>query len=355
MRFFIVCTVVCAFFSLTAQTMVLQHASFYEPLDKNFVKCTLCPNFCVLENGETGICKARKNYNGKLYSLVYNKPVAIHLDPIEKKPLYHFYPGVKVLSIATAGCNLCCNFCQNWEISQTDPQKIETQFYTPEDIIHLCWQYQCQMIAFTYTEPTIFYEYMLDIAKLAKKNDLKTVLVTCGYINTKPLNELLSYIDASNIDLKGFSDSFYQTYTTGSLDPILQTIQTVYKAGVHLEITNLVIPDANDDNETINELCLWIKNHCSKEIPLHFSKFFPKYKLINRSSTSLETLQKAYSIAKKNDLNYVYIGNVPNDHEDTFCPYCKKKLIDRKGYKIISNLIIKGECPFCYNKIYGNF
>jgi pyruvate formate lyase activating enzyme len=203
------------------QPELLHKAMFYEKLKNNFVRCDLCPNNCVLKENEIGTCGVRQNIGGELYTLVYNQPVAIHVDPIEKKPLYHFYPGTKILSIATVGCNLRCNFCQNWTISQSRPNETQAYQATPEQIIAMAKEYNCQSIAFTYTEPTIFYEYMLDIAKLAKIEGLKTVLVTCGYINEKPLRELAKYIDAANIDLKGFSEEFYSTYTTGSLGGVL--------------------------------------------------------------------------------------------------------------------------------------
>ncbi len=337
------------------QSELLHKAMFYEKLKKNYVRCDLCPNNCVLKENETGTCGVRQNIGGDLYSLVYNQPVSIHIDPIEKKPLYHFYPGTNILSIATVGCNLRCNFCQNWTISQTRPDETTAYQATPEQIIEMAKEYDCQSIAFTYTEPTIFYEYMLDIAKLAKKEGLKTVLVTCGYINEKPLRELAKYIDAANIDLKGFSEEFYSTYTTGSLQPVLNTLQIAKEEGMFFEITNLVIPQANDDPVMIRAMCKWIKENIGDEYPLHFSRFFPQYKLTNRPPTPVKTLEMAYDIAREEGMKYVYIGNVGNIGEDTYCPNCGKKIIDRSGYMIGDIYIKDGKCEFCEEDIFGEF
>jgi len=314
-----------------------------------------CPNNCVLKEDEVGTCGVRQNIGGELYSLVYNQPVSIHIDPIEKKPLYHFYPGTNILSIATVGCNLRCNFCQNWTISQTRPNEAQAYQATPEQIIAMAKEYDCQSIAFTYTEPTVFYEYMLDIAKLAKEEGLKTVMVTCGYINEKPLRELVKYMDAANIDLKGFSDEFYSTYTTGSLQPVLNTLQIAKEEGMFFEITNLVIPQANDDPILIRAMCKWIKENIGDEYPLHFSRFFPQYKLTNRPPTPVKTLEMAYDIAVEEGLKYVYIGNVGNIGEDTYCPNCGKLLIDRSGYSLEEINIKNGKCKFCGEEIFGEF
>jgi pyruvate formate lyase activating enzyme len=337
------------------QPVLLHKAMFYEKLKSNYVRCDLCPNNCVLKEDEVGTCGVRQNIGGELYTLVYNQPVAIHVDPIEKKPLYHFYPGSQILSIATVGCNLRCNFCQNWTISQSRPNETTAYQATPEQIIALAKEYDCQSIAFTYTEPTIFYEYMLDIAKLAKKEGLKTVMVTCGYINEKPLRELAKYIDAANIDLKGFSDEFYSTYTTGSLQPVLNTIQIAKEEEMFFEITNLVIPQANDDPIMIRAMCKWIKENIGDEYPLHFSRFFPNYKLTNRPPTPVKTLEMAYEIAVEEGLKYVYIGNVGNIGEDTYCPKCGKLLIDRSGYSLEKINIKNGKCEFCGEEIFGEF
>ena len=338
-----------------SKTEILKEASFYTKLVKKYVRCDLCPNNCVLKDGEIGICGARQNIDGKLYSLVYGKPVAIHIDPIEKKPLFHFFPGSKALSIATSGCNLRCNFCQNWEISQSKPNEVPAYDLSPADVVQMALDDDCKSIAFTYTEPTIFYEYMLDIAKLAHKKNIKTVWVTCGYINEKPLRELCRYLDAANIDLKAYSEKFYHTYTTGELEPILKTIKIAREEGLYFELTNLVIPDANDSPQMIKNMCDWIVKNVGTDVPLHFSRFFPKYKLLNRPPTPLKTLEKAREIAIKSGIKFVYIGNIASDYEDTFCPQCGKIIIDRSGYEIRSIHIKNGKCEFCGEPIPGFF
>ena len=334
---------------------LLKEARFYEKLEDGAVQCNLCPNYCRLPKGVTGVCGVRQNIDGTLYTLVYNRPVSINIDPIEKKPLYHFYPGSNILSLATAGCNLRCNFCQNWTISQSKPDDVLAYEFTPEKIVETAILYDCESIAFTYTEPTIFYEYMYDIAKCAHEQGLKTVLVTCGYINEEPLRKLIPYLDAANIDLKGYSEDFYSTYTTGSLAPVLRTIEVCKEEGLFFEITNLVIPDANDAPEMIRDMCKWIREDIGDEYPLHFSRFFPNYKLTNRPATPVKTLEKSYEIAIEESLKYVYIGNVGYIAEDTFCPNCGKKIIDRSGYTLKEENIINGRCKFCGYEIFGEF
>jgi pyruvate formate lyase activating enzyme len=350
---FLLALILFTSFIYAQDTKMLKEARYYQKMKNNRVHCLLCPNSCILSEGQTGVCGVRKNIDGKLYSLVYNKPVAINIDPVEKKPLYHFYPGTKILSIATVGCNMRCNFCQNWEISQSRPNEVKPYNMTPEQIIELAKNYNCKSIAFTYTEPTVYYEYMLDIAKLAKKENLKTVMVTCGFINEKPFRELSKYLDATNIDLKGYSENFYSTYTTGKLQPVLNALKIAKDEGLHLEITNLVIPDANDDPNIIRNMCKWIVDSLGTNYPLHFSRFFPKYKLLNRPPTAVKTLQEAKKIAESEGIKYVYIGNISTESEDTYCPNCGKKIIDRSGYKIESIHIKDGKCKYCGEKIYG--
>lgn len=285
-----------------------KEALFWKKLRDKKVQCQLCPHFCFIKEGEKGKCHARKNIQGKLISLVYGYPCSLALDPIEKKPLYHFHPGSMTFSIATAGCNLKCLNCQNWQISQADVN--EGQFLTPEEIVMMCWKYNSRIISFTYTEPTIFYEYMIDIAKLAKKQNLLCVMVTNGFINPKPLKELLKYIDAFNVDIKSMKEKFYRENCSARLKPVLETCKQIYKAKKHLEITNLLIPGKNTSDKEIKKLVSWIKKNLDKNIPLHFSAFFPCYKMLKIKETNPKLVIRAAGIARKMGMKNVYMGNI---------------------------------------------
>ncbi len=338
------------------EVSLLRKAEYTVSLPGNKVRCELCPHFCTLSDGQTGICKVRRNIKGTLYSLVYGQPVALNNDPVEKKPLFHFRPGTKTLSLATAGCNLNCNFCQNWEISQATPDSVTPYDMTPAQVVALAKKNGSDSISFTYTEPAVFFEYMRDIAKLAHEKRIKTILVSCGYINEKPLFELAKYIDAANIDLKGFRDEFYRDYTTGRLQPVLDTLRDLKTAGVFLEVTNLVIPGANDDPEETRKLARWVKENLGADTPLHFSRFFPKYKLTARAPTPPAKLAAARVAALKEGLKFVYVGNIATEEgEDTFCPKCKKRLIERDGFAVGENRLKEGKCPFCGEKIHGRW
>jgi pyruvate formate lyase activating enzyme len=332
----------------------LKEALYWVSLEEGKIQCQLCPRRCIISKGEKGFCRARKNISDKLYALTYGQAVALHVDPIEKKPLAHVYPGTKSFSIATAGCNLRCKFCQNWEISQLDPETVDKRFVSPQEIISLAKSSGSKTIAFTYTEPTIFYEYMLDIAKLAKEENISLVMHSAGYINEEPLRQLTKYLKAANIDLKGFSDKYYASFCQGSLNEVLNTLKILKEEGVWLEITNLIIPGGNDSDEEIRKMCQWIVENLGKDTPIHFSRFFPMYKLTNLSPTPISTLIKAKKIAEESGLNFVYIGNVPEHFgEDTYCPNCHKLLIKRIGYRIIENHLKEGRCPFCKEPISG--
>jgi pyruvate formate lyase activating enzyme len=332
----------------------LLEAKNWAALDDRTVQCRLCPNYCVLTNGKKGRCGDRINIDGKLYTLVYARPVAVHIDPIEKKPFTHFLPGTTSFSIATAGCNLGCIFCQNWQISQSRPEDAQSVVLPPLEAVKLAKKNNCSSIAYTYTEPTVFYEYMLDTAKLAKANGIRNVMHTCGYINPKPLKELLKYMDAVNVDLKGFSEEYYVQMCSGHLDPVLETIKNVRKAGVWLEITNLVIPGKNDDPKMIKDMCAWIKENVGADTPLYFSAFTPQYKLTGLPPTPLKTLEDASVIAKAAGLKYVYIGNVyGNAGESTYCPKCGKVVVKRMGFDTLEVDLIDGKCKYCGYKIAG--
>jgi len=288
----------------------MKEAMYYSKLKNKIVQCNLCPKKCVVKEGDYGNCNARRNIEGTLYSVVYARPVAIAIDPIEKKPFYNFMKGEPVFSIGTTGCNLHCKFCQNYTTSQVKSEEVDVINVKPEKIIQETIKSRCKIIAYTYNEPIIFYEYMLDIAKLAKKKGIKNVIVSNGFINQEPLKELLKYIDAANIDLKSFDTNFYKKHCDAWLEPVLETLKTIAKSKTHLEITNLVIDRLNDDTDKIDGVCKWIKNNLGNDIPLHFSAAYPCYKMMDVISTPKETLLKAKKIAEKNKLKYVYLGNI---------------------------------------------
>ncbi|MFH1457901.1 MAG: AmmeMemoRadiSam system radical SAM enzyme [Candidatus Omnitrophota bacterium] len=344
----------CFYWPLISAEAPLKEGLFYEKLKGNTVQCHICPRHCIIPAGRRGFCGVRENRDGILYALSYGKLVSAHIDPIEKKPLFHFYPATTAFSIATAGCNLRCKFCQNWEISQRKPEEVNYSYIEPRDLIEKVMESGSLTIAYTYTEPTIFYEYMLETAKLAKKEGIKNIMHSCGYINEPPLRELIPYLDAANIDLKGFSDDYYQKLSEASLEPVLNTLRILKEEGVHLEITNLLLPGFNDDPETIAKMCLWIKENLGADTPLHFSRFFPMYKLLSLNPTPVQSLERARQIALDSGLKYVYIGNLAgHPAENTYCPKCKQLLIERKGYFILKNNIQDGKCKYCGEKIEG--
>jgi len=331
-----------------------KEALYYRTLDDTTVKCVLCPHECVLKNGQRSFCKVREPKDGKLYTLVYELPCTVHVDPIEKKPIYHMYPGSKSFSIATAGCNLRCKFCQNWQISQEYPENAIQRYLSCQDVVDSAIKNKCRSIAYTYSEPNIFYEYMLDTSRIAKEKGIKNVWVTGGFINPDPLDRLSGVMDAANIDLKGFSDKYLQEVCGERLKPLLSTIKMSKKKGIWVELTNLVVPTLNDDMSMIKDMCVWIKENLGADTPLHFSRFWPTYKLKNLPPTPLETLKSARETAQKEGLHYVYIGNVPEGtHSDTICPKCKRVVVKRAGYFVLANNIVNSKCKFCGQKISG--
>jgi len=331
----------------------MKEALFWRPFHDNTVQCRLCPHVCKIELDALGRCGARQNIDGKLISLVYGKPISIHVDPIEKKPLYHFIPGSKILSIGTVGCNLHCLHCQNWEISQTQGTEVQGEVVTPEKIIQIAKDNNCEAIAYTYNEPTIFYEYMLDIMKLARVAGMYNVIVSNGFINPEPLFKIIKFIDAANIDFKSINEKFYKEVCMGHIAPVLATIKLLHKNKVHLELTNLIIPTLNDKPEDIKKLCEWIKLNLDVEVPLHFSAFHPSYKLMALPRTDLKKLRDAHKIAVDVGLKHVYLGNVIDpSHESTHCTECKSLLIRRNGFEIIENKLKTGKCK-CGKKLAG--
>lgn len=335
----------------------LKESLFYERKDSQ-VRCNLCPHYCLIKPNQTGVCGIRKNIDGHLYSLIYSRPTSIAVDPIEKKPLYHFYPGKLILSLGTLGCNFSCPFCQNWTISQTagnyptirEMEKI-TKYFTPQEAVDTALRCEDNIgIAYTYNEPFIWYEYVLETSILAKEKKLHNILVTNGSVNEEPLKKILPYIDAMNIDLKSIRPEFYRKICKSDIKATLNTIILAVKH-CHVEITNLLIPTLNDKPEEIEALVDWIFANCGERVPLHFSRYHPSYKL-NIPSTPVETLERAREIALKK-LKYVYIGNVwHTDAEDTYCPSCGKKLVIRKGFQIVQyHLNGHKRCKYCQSPV----
>jgi pyruvate formate lyase activating enzyme len=327
---------------------------YFTTLEDGIIRCDLCPHRCQVEPGERGRCEVRENIGGKYYSLVYANPCAVHVDPIEKKPFFHVLPTTQSFSIATAGCNFSCKFCQNWEISQARPEETFNYELDPDEVVQLARRYGCRSIASTYVEPTIFYEYMLAVARLAKKEPLLKVMHSNGFINAKPLDELCDYLDAACIDLKGFTQEYYRDMAGGSLQPVLDTLKHLKTRAVHTEIVNLVVPGKNDDMAGVQAMCRWIQGELGPDTPLHFSRFYPRYKLKGISPTPVATLEKARQVAMEAGLHYVYIGNVASHPgENTYCPNCRKLLIKRIGYSVGFMGLKDGDCQFCGRPIAG--
>lgn len=330
-----------------------REAQFYVSTPRG-VRCMICPNECTLKEGELSDCRNRIAKNDKLYTIAYGNPCAVHIDPIEKKPLYHFLPESRAFSIATAGCNLSCLNCQNYTISQTSPTKTRNYDLMPEKVVEKTLSNNCKSIAYTYSEPITFYEYTYDTATIAREQGIKNVLVSAGYINEEPLRRLAKIIDAANIDLKSFDDSIYLKLNAGKLQPILNTLKILKEEGVWLEITNLVVPGWTDSEAMIKEMCQWLYANGFKDTPLHFSRFQPMYKLTQLPPTPVSVLKKARIIAQNEGLNHVYIGNVPNSGaESTYCSNCKQVVIERKGYRILKNNIVNNACGNCKTEISG--
>jgi pyruvate formate lyase activating enzyme len=335
---------------------VLKEAMFYEKLDDKLVNCNLCSHRCRrIADSKRGICGVRENRDGKLYSLVYGKAVAMSIDPIEKKPLFNFLPGSRSYSIATVGCNFRCDNCQNYDISQLPKERniIVGQDVSPEEIVSAAKRSNCASIAYTYSEPTIFFEYAYDIAKLARKEGLKNVFVTNGYITPEALREISPYLDAANIDLKSFSDEFYRKSCGARLQPVLDSIRLYKSLGVWIELTTLIIPTLNDSEEELRKIAHFIKE-VGEDTPWHITQFHPMYKLPDLPRTPVSTLRKARQIGLEAGLRYVYEGNVPGETgENTYCPNCGKPLIRRFGYSIQENKIKNSVCTYCGTKIDG--
>jgi pyruvate formate lyase activating enzyme len=333
---------------------IYKRIAMYQEETARGIMCRICPNECVLKEGELSKCNNRRVHDSKLYTMAFGNPCTVNVDPVEKKPLYHFLPGSRAYSIATAGCNLVCLNCQNWTISQTSPDKTRNFDLMPDKVVEECIKNSCRSIAYTYSEPVTFYEYVFETATIARNANVKNIFKSNGYINTEPLKKMCSVIDAANIDLKAFSESTYLKLTGGKLQPVLDSLKVFKDMGVWLEITNLIVPGWTDNQDDIRKMCRWLSDNGFKNTPLHFSRFYPMHKLEQLPPTPVEILNNAYSIAKEEGLKYVYTGNAPgNEISDTKCPSCNSIAVVRQGYRISSNTITDGKCNKCGSKIDG--
>ncbi len=318
------------------------------------ILCQLCAQECIIFPGERGLCRARINVGGELRSLVYGHPVSIHVDPIEKKPFYHFLPGSEAFSISTAGCPLHCQFCQNWQLSQMNPEDYSGRFISPEEIISSANRNNSPVIAYTYNEPTVFTEYLLDISRAGKRDGIRSVLISCGFMNSTPLADMCEVLDAIKIDLKGFSEEFYRNVCHAELTPVLRSIRQVTDSGVHLEIVNLVVPTLNDSELHLRNLCNWVFNEIGPDVPIHFTRFHPDYRLMNLPPTPISTLENAREIALDTGIHYPFVGNVPgHPGNHTYCPGCGRIVLERSGFFLRANHIHDGKCEFCETEIAG--
>jgi pyruvate formate lyase activating enzyme len=341
---------------ILGETPGLHEAQWWEPEPNGKVHCYLCPRHCHIGSGQAGFCFIRKNEGGKLYSLGYAHPAALQIDPIEKKPLNHFLPGTHVFSVGTAGCNMGCFFCQNWDISKSRADQVGSSFVPPEDVVMLAKRNGCPSIAFTYNEPTIWGEYVIDICHAAKEAGIKTVMVSNGYITREAFHDVYDHIDAANIDLKAFTENFYGRVTLTHLEPVLETLQWLKnETNVWFEVTNLIIPTLNDAQAETRELANWILEHLGADVPLHFTAFHPDFKLRDKPRTPPETLHAARAMALEVGLHYVYEGNIYSDGANTPCPSCKTILIRRSWHDVEENRLVKGCCPSCGTAIPGRW
>jgi pyruvate formate lyase activating enzyme len=333
---------------------IYKRLALYQEETPRGIMCRICPNECVLKEGEVSQCRNRKVNNSKLYTLAFGNPCSVAVDPVEKKPLYHFLPGTRAFSIATAGCNLVCLNCQNWTISQSSPDKTKNFDLPPQRVVEEAAKADCASIAYTYSEPTTFYEYVFETASIARKADIKNIMKSNGYINPEPLKNLCSVIDAANIDLKSFNEATYLKLSGAKLQPVLDSLKMYRDMGVWLEITNLIVPSYTDKLDEIQKMCKWLSDNGFKNTPIHFSRFYPMHKLDQLPPTPVELLKKAYDVAIGEGLNYVFTGNAPgNEISDTLCPSCKTPVVARRGFRVAAITIVNGKCGKCGSKVDG--
>ena len=342
---------------MSAERMAVKRAVLYEPAENRKVRCNLCNFRCLIGENEVGHCMVRKNVGGVLYSLNYTRVCAANIDPIEKKPLFHFMPGTSSFSVAAVGCNFRCEFCQNWQISQMvmDENRIGGQSTDPEQIVAAAVSKGCKSMAYTYTEPTIFMELCDDCGRLAKEHGLKNVFVSNGYMTREAIDFASGWLDAINVDLKSFSDDYYKRLCKARLGPVLETIEYIAKeTDIWMELTTLVVPGENDSDDELKQIAEFIVEKAGKDVPWHISRFYPSYHMVDSIATPVETLERAYEIGKEAGLEYIYLGNLPGvKGESTYCPKCGKTLIERIGYRVVSNRISRGCCPSCGARIAG--
>ena len=340
--------------SLPKDSNWVRRARYYRKLEGRAVQCLLCPRQCTTTPGRRGHCEVRENRDGEYYTLVYGRAASVNIDPIEKKPFFHVLPGRLVFSFATAGCNLDCNNCQNWQLSQSRPEDLPATDLPPSALVAAARREKVPLIAATYNEPTVFTEYLLDVAREGKKQGVRAVTVTNGFIGRQPMLDLCRELAAVKVDLKSMRESFYRTNCGGELRPVLDTIQLVKKQGMWLEIVYLVIPTLNDTEAEIKDLAKWVRGNVGADTPLHFSRFYPLYRLKNLPPTPYETLDRCYQIARAEGLRYVYVGNVPTHQaESTYCPKCGKAVLSREGFRVTANNLQRGQCKFCHQAIPG--
>lgn len=338
----------------TSAKEVITEARYYEKLPHRKIKCVLCPRECVIDDQETGYCGVRENRGGTYYTLVHSRPCSAHIDPIEKKPLFHFMPSSLAFSIATVGCNVECKFCQNWQISQVRPEQVDNIELPPLSAAQIAKNKNCKSIAYTYTEPVVFTEYMYDCAVAAHEYGIKSVMISNGYINKVPMTDLCQVLDAVKIDLKAFTQKFYTELVSGELKPVLDTLVLLKENNIWTEIVYLVIPTHNDDPKELKQLCQWIMNELGPDVPIHFTRFYPQYRLKNLPRTPISTLETARKIALDAGIHFCYVGNVPGHKgEHTYCSNCQEIVIKRMGYSIIQKNMNQGKCNKCNHLIPG--
>lgn len=344
-----------ALFSAKEDQLFAREAKYYEKMGDKKITCKLCPHECRVADLERGTCGVRENRGGVYHTLVYGNPCSLNVDPIEKKPFFHYFPTTTAFSIATAGCNFVCKFCQNWEISQKRPEQVKSIKLLPRGVIDIAKERNCKTVAHTYTEPVVFFEYLLDCAIEGKKKEVPNIMVSNGFIQEKPMRELCKYLGAVKIDLKAFTESFYRDICAGELKPVLNTLKVLKDEKIWFEIVVLLIPTLNDGKNEIDSMTKWIVKELGSDVPLHFSRYYPTFMLKNIPPTPPETLQGARRIAMGNGVKFAYVGNLFSDSENTYCPSCKKLLIERMQYSVEIVGMNKNKCKYCNTVIPGVF